>query len=79
MTRRRRRRDAGDVRWGWTCPCCNGETTVTRDSSSGTFRWECDREDCDTLGFGFRSRRRARIAIRESADEYRDRNRDRRN
>ncbi|APW97818.1 hypothetical protein CHINAEXTREME_08515 [Halobiforma lacisalsi AJ5] len=66
------RRYAGDVRWGWTCPRCNAETTVTRDPSSETFRWECDREDCETLGFGFRSRRAARIALRESAEECRD-------
>ncbi|WP_090381231.1 hypothetical protein [Natronobacterium texcoconense] len=64
------RRYAGDVRWGWTCPRCDSEAPVRKDPSSETFRWECSRDDCPAVGFGFRSRRRARIALRKYCDRY---------
>ncbi|MDF9745121.1 hypothetical protein [Natrinema salsiterrestre] len=64
--------DAGDMRWGWTCPLCETDVSVSRDPGSGTFRWECDNGACDAIGFGFSSRRRARLALREYRERYRN-------
>ncbi|MXV63132.1 hypothetical protein GS429_13850 [Natronorubrum sp. JWXQ-INN-674] len=61
---------AGDTRWGWNCPRCETEATVSRDPDSETFRWECSNERCGSVGFGFTSRRRARIALREFREAY---------
>lgn len=63
---------AGDVRWGWDCPRCDRQTKVRRDPGSDTFRWVCPEETCPAVGFGFSSRRRARIGLRE----YREREED---
>ena len=63
---------AGDMRWGWQCPRCNADVPVTRDPDSETFRWECPTDDCPAVGFGFASRRRARIALREYREAYQD-------
>ncbi|MFP8953547.1 hypothetical protein ACLI4Z_11310 [Natrialbaceae archaeon A-arb3/5] len=60
----------GNIRWGWCCPRCDREATVTRDPSSETFRWECPDEACPSVGFGFRSRRAARIALGKYRDRY---------
>ncbi|MFC6719540.1 hypothetical protein ACFQGT_13870 [Natrialbaceae archaeon GCM10025810] len=62
----------GDVRWGWKCPRCDAKTRIKRDPSTRTYRWECVRDACPAVGFGFVSRRRARIALRE----FRRRNED---
>ncbi|MEY7851407.1 hypothetical protein AB7C87_19660 [Natrarchaeobius sp. A-rgal3] len=59
------RDDVDDVRWGWTCPRCNADADVERDPSSKTFRWVCSENPCPAVGFGFTSRRRARIALRD--------------
>ncbi|MFC4544198.1 hypothetical protein ACFO5R_19920 [Halosolutus amylolyticus] len=61
----RSNREPGDVRWGWDCPRCDRATRVRRDPSTGTYRWECPDETCPAVGFGFISRRRARLALRE--------------
>jgi hypothetical protein len=37
---------------------------------SETFRWKCDDDDCEATGFGFTSRCRARLALREYRDRY---------
>ncbi|ELY75770.1 hypothetical protein C488_08972 [Natrinema pellirubrum DSM 15624] len=66
----RRRTHAGDVRWGWTCPRCGTDVSVRRDPDSDTFRWECDADHCVAVGFGFTSRRRARLALREYRERY---------
>ncbi|MFA9501723.1 hypothetical protein NP511_05705 [Natrinema thermotolerans] len=66
----RRRTHAGDVRWGWTCPRCETDVSVRRDPDSDTFRWECDADHCAAVGFGFTSRRRARLALREYRERY---------
>ncbi|WP_440764982.1 hypothetical protein [Natronorubrum sp. DTA7] len=63
---------ADDMRWGWTCPRCNADVPVHRDDDSETFRWECPVDDCPSVGFGFKSRRRARIALREYREAYRN-------
>ncbi|PCR90605.1 hypothetical protein CP557_08850 [Natrinema ejinorense] len=68
----RPRVDAGDMRWGWRCPVCGTDASVSRDPDSGTFRWECDADRCDAVGFGFTSRRQARLALREFRKRYRD-------
>ncbi|SEW00862.1 hypothetical protein [Natrinema salifodinae] len=62
--------DAGDLRWGWACPRCETDASVARDPGTGTFRWECDADDCDTVGFGFTSRRQARLALKEYREQY---------
>ncbi|MGQ3412074.1 hypothetical protein ACT4ML_07400 [Natrinema sp. LN54] len=62
--------DAGDMRWGWTCPLCETDASVSRDPESETFRWECDDESCEAVGFGFTSRRKARLALREYRERY---------
>ncbi|UHQ96023.1 hypothetical protein HYG82_20840 [Natrinema halophilum] len=62
--------DADDLMWGWTCPLCNAHVSVSRDPASGTFRWECDADACEAIGFGFASRRRARLALREYSERY---------
>lgn len=64
--------DAGDMRWGWTCPLCETDVSVSRDPDSGTFRWECDGDACEAVGFGFASRRKARLALKEYRERYRD-------
>ncbi|ADB60777.1 hypothetical protein Htur_1892 [Haloterrigena turkmenica DSM 5511] len=61
---------AGDLRWGWQCPRCDADVPVTRDAGSETFLWACPTEDCPSAGFGFSSRRRARIALREYREAY---------
>ncbi|RQG99065.1 hypothetical protein EA472_15585 [Natrarchaeobius oligotrophus] len=63
---------AGDERWGWCCPRCDRDVIVSDDPASETFRWECPTEGCRAVGFGFRSRRRARIALREYRERYRN-------
>ncbi|WP_049921523.1 hypothetical protein [Halopiger djelfimassiliensis] len=63
---------AGDMRWGWTCPRCSADAPVTRDPSSETFRWECSTDSCPAIGFGFSSRRKARLALREFSERYRN-------
>ncbi|WP_090616674.1 hypothetical protein [Natrinema salaciae] len=62
--------DAGDMRWGWTCPRCETDASVSSDPASETFRWECDDHSCEAVGFGFTSRRRARLALREYRERY---------
>ncbi|MFB1063143.1 hypothetical protein [Natrinema sp. H-ect4] len=62
--------EAGDMRWGWRCPLCETDVSVTRDPHSETFRWKCDDDDCEATGFGFTSRCRARLALREYRDRY---------
>ncbi|WP_254529611.1 hypothetical protein [Natrinema gelatinilyticum] len=64
--------DAGDMQWGWTCPLCGTDASVSRDADSGTFRWKCDANACDAVGFGFASRRRARLALREYGKRHGD-------
>lgn len=66
------RRDeyAGDMRWGWQCPRCEADVPVEKDPDSGTFLWACPTEGCPSVGFGFDSRRRARIALREYREAY---------
>ncbi|OIB56772.1 hypothetical protein BBD46_16350 [Natrialba sp. SSL1] len=61
---------AGDIRWGWCCPRCERDVSVTRDPRSETFVWACPDEECPAVGFGFQSRRRARIALREYRERY---------
>ncbi|ELY57382.1 hypothetical protein [Natronolimnohabitans innermongolicus] len=63
---------AGDVRWGWECPRCDADVSVSRDPQSETFLWACPTEGCPSVGFGFSSRRRARIALRELRESYQD-------
>ncbi len=60
------------MRWGWTCPRCETDASVTRDHDADTFRWECDADGCAAVGFGFTSRRRARLALEEYRERYRD-------
>ncbi|ARS90718.1 hypothetical protein [Natrarchaeobaculum aegyptiacum] len=59
-----------DRRWGWQCPRCDADVPVTRDPDSETFRWECPREACLAVGFGFSSRRRARLALHRYRERY---------
>ncbi|THE63987.1 hypothetical protein D8Y22_15340 [Salinadaptatus halalkaliphilus] len=66
------RNAVGDVRWGWQCPRCETDVPVTRDSGSETFCWACPQNTCPAVGFGFRSRRRARIALKEYRERYQD-------
>ncbi|WP_049926907.1 hypothetical protein [Halopiger goleimassiliensis] len=66
------RKPIDDLRWGWRCPRCNTDVPVSRDPDSETFYWECPREGCPTVGFGFTSRRRARIGLREYRERYRN-------
>ncbi|MFC4437383.1 MULTISPECIES: hypothetical protein [Natrialbaceae] len=61
---------AGDTRWGWRCPRCGTDVSVGRDSETETFRWECAEDGCLAVGFGFASRRRARIALRDYRERY---------
>ncbi|QRV15149.1 hypothetical protein JMJ58_19935 [Haloterrigena salifodinae] len=61
---------AGDMRWGWECPRCDTDVSVARDPGSETFHWVCPTEDCPSVGFGFTSRRRARLALREYHEAY---------
>ncbi len=57
--------NASDIRWGWDCPRCDRATDVRRDPLTETFRWECPDETCPAVGFGFTSRRRARLGLRQ--------------
>ncbi|WP_083867292.1 hypothetical protein [Natrialba taiwanensis] len=66
----RPREFAADTRWGWCCPRCESDVPVRKDPRSETFRWECPDESCPAVGFGFTSRRRARIALREYRERY---------
>lgn len=59
-----------DLLWGWKCPRCDEDATVTKDPRTETFRWECPEESCPAVGFGFTSRRKARIALREYRERY---------
>ncbi|NGM67931.1 hypothetical protein G6M89_02700 [Natronolimnobius sp. AArcel1] len=61
-----------DLRWGWRCPRCETDVPVSRDPSTETFRWECPTESCLSVGFGFSSRRNARIALREYRERYQE-------
>lgn len=70
MSRRDER--AVDTRWGWECPRCDADVPVVRDPDSETFCWACPTDDCPSVGFGFTSRRRARIALREYREAYRN-------
>lgn len=63
---------AGDMRWGWTCPRCETDVAVGKDAATETFRWICEAESCLAVGFGFASRRRARIALRDYRERYRN-------
>ncbi|WP_121744743.1 hypothetical protein [Natronorubrum halophilum] len=65
-----RREYAGDMRWGWQCPRCDADVPVDSDPHSETFYWACPVDDCPSVGFGFSSRRRARIALREYREAY---------
>ncbi len=62
--------DPRDLRWGWRCPRCDADAAVTRDPGSSTFCWACTDADCPAVGFGFRTRRRARLALRALCEEY---------
>ncbi|TYL36579.1 hypothetical protein CV102_21225 [Natronococcus pandeyae] len=66
----RSRDHAGDMRWGWTCPRCGTDVSVGRDSETETFWWKCTEDGCLAVGFGFASRRRARIAVRDYRERY---------
>lgn len=68
----RARTYAGDMRWGWNCPRCNTEVTVSRDRDSETFEWRCPSETCLAVGFGFTSRRRARLGLLEYHERYQE-------
>ncbi|RQG93389.1 hypothetical protein [Natrarchaeobius chitinivorans] len=64
------RENVGDTRWGWCCPHCNRDVDVVKDPSTDTFRWECPGEACRAVGFGFSSRRQARIALLSYRKRY---------
>ncbi|RKD98219.1 hypothetical protein ATJ93_1224 [Halopiger aswanensis] len=61
-----------ELRWGWQCPRCDADATVTKDPRTETFLWACPEESCPAVGFGFTSRRKARIALREYRERYND-------
>jgi hypothetical protein len=61
---------AGDVRWGWECPRCEADVDVGRDPDTETFWWACERDGCFAVGFGFASRRRARLGVLEYRERY---------
>lgn len=67
---RRRDEHAVDTRWGWCCPRCEEDVPVIRDPHSQTFRWECQTNDCPAVGFGFSSRRRARLGLLEYREAF---------
>lgn len=51
--------------WGFDCPRCGADTDVFADDESETYGWVCPKRDCRAVGFGFESRRAARIGLRE--------------
>jgi hypothetical protein len=55
---------------GYSCPRCDGDTDVFRDPGTGRFGWFCPKPDCRAVGFGFRSRRSARIGLREYRERF---------
>ncbi|NHN41194.1 hypothetical protein G9C85_06025 [Halorubellus sp. JP-L1] len=59
---------------GWNCPRCDGETEIFYepgpDPATRRCGWRCPREDCQAIGFGFESRRRARVALREYRERF---------
>ncbi|MFC5971498.1 hypothetical protein ACFPYI_09165 [Halomarina salina] len=61
---------------GYRCPRCDDDTDVFRDPETGTFGWVCPKSDCDAIGFGFQSRRRARIGLREYRERFGNRSRE---
>lgn len=56
---------------GYRCPRCDGDTDIFRDERSETVGWVCT-DDCTAVGFGFQSRRLARIGLREYRDQFDD-------
>ncbi|WP_394742474.1 hypothetical protein [Natronococcus roseus] len=62
---------AGNIRWGWRCPRCDTDVAVARNPQTGTFSWVCEEPECVAVGFGFRSRRRARLGVLEYRERYR--------
>lgn len=64
MTARRRGVEY-TFRWGFECPRCGGDTDVFADDESDTYGWVCRDRDCRAVGFGFGSRRAARVGLRE--------------
>lgn len=63
-------RYAGDTKWGWECPRCDTDVEIETHDESGTYGWACPDDHCPAIGFGFSSRRRARIALREYRERY---------
>ena len=61
---------------GYRCPRCDGDTDVFRDPGTQRYGWICPDSDCLAVGFGFRSRRRARIGLREYRERFEHRRRE---
>lgn len=55
--------------WGFACPRCGGDTDVFVDAESETYGWICPEADCVSVGFGFESRRAARVGLRTYLDD----------
>ncbi|MDS0298991.1 hypothetical protein NDI76_09555 [Halogeometricum sp. S1BR25-6] len=59
----------GAFLWGFACPRCGGDTDVFVDERSATYGWICPESDCTAVGFGFESRRAARVGLRAYLDD----------
>lgn len=57
---------------GYECPRCDADTEIFTDPGTGTYGWICPEEGCQAIGFGFGSRRQARIGLREYRERFVD-------
>jgi len=57
-------------RRGYDCPRCESDTEVFTDDATDSFGWICPDDGCQAIGFGFRTRRAARIGLREYRERH---------